>query len=57
MNTVESKAEGCAKCGRTDKWMVGYNVVDKSTGEKRIAAICFACLATLADRRGEDERI
>ena len=56
MKTKKNKAkdaEGCAKCGRTDKWMVGYDVVDKSTGKKSVAAICFACLAKLADKDGE----
>ena len=49
------KKDGCIKCGRTDKWSMGFKVIDKMTGKKCIALICFECLAKQAEKGGEQE--
>lgn len=40
--------EGCIKCGRTDRWMLGRVAKDKR-GEKLIVGVCFECMAKEAE--------
>ena len=40
--------EGCIKCGRTDRWMLGRVAKDKQ-GKKIIVGMCFECMANQAE--------
>lgn len=44
------RREGCVKCGRTDRHMLGVTAIDKQ-GEKIIVGICFSCIAKQAEEK------